>query len=54
MKKRGLQDMQYIDPLSFLTFRIGAMSVFVVVLHPAQVLRSRVVLASCPVWLQFP
>ena len=37
-------------PLVVPAFGIGAMSVFVVVPHPKQVPRSRVVLASCPLW----
>ncbi len=50
VKKRGLQDMQCIGPSYSLAFGIGAMSVFVVVPHPEQVPRSRVAVASCPVW----
>ncbi len=42
VKKRGLQDRQYIGPVQSLAFEIGAMSVFVVVPHPEQAPRSRV------------
>ena len=51
VKKRGLQDMQYIGPSKSLAFGIGAMSVFVVVPHSKQVPRSRVVMVSATLFV---